>query len=249
MYILRLENLDQTRARADYEAAIYADLSWLGLVWPEPVLRQSERLSTYADALDRLTSLGVTYPCRCTRAEVRAALLAPQEGSAEPPCGAIYPGTCRHRDMAEAGPRDAIRLDLKKAFAVLGGEALTWYETGPAYAGTHKVDSDVMGRCIGDVVLARKDIGSAYHLAVVVDDAAQDITHVIRGMDLLNSTPLHRLLQALLELPVPTWHHHRLIRDETGKRLAKRDHARAIRTYREAGLKPEDVRRMVDLNN
>jgi glutamyl-Q tRNA(Asp) synthetase len=245
-FLLRIEDTDRTRARPEYEAAIYEDLAWLGVTWPEPVWRQSERLGVYAGALERLGRLGVAYPCRRTRADIRTALIAPQEGATHlSPDGVVYPGTCRSRSMAECGPGDAIRLDLDRALALLSGQALTWRETGPAHAGTHALNPEAMRRQIGDVVLARKDIGAAaYHLSVVVDDAAQGVTHVIRGEDLLEATPIHRLLQALLELPVPVWHHHPLIRDETGKRLAKRNDACAIRTYREAGRTPEDVRRM-----
>ncbi|MEZ5828059.1 MAG: tRNA glutamyl-Q(34) synthetase GluQRS [Hyphomicrobiales bacterium] len=242
--LLRIEDIDMTRARSEYEAAIFEDLTWLGMTWAEPVWRQSERLEVYATALEQLGRLGVTYPCCCTRADIRAALSAPQEGATS----AVYPGTCRGRSMAECGPGDAIRLDLERAFAFLGGQTLTWRETGPAHAGRHALDADAMQREIGDVVLVRKDIGAAaYHLSVVVDDAAQAVTHVIRGEDLFEATPIHRLLQALLDLPVPVWHHHHLVRDEAGKRLAKRDDARAIRTYREAGNTPEDVRRMASL--
>jgi len=243
-FLLRIEDADRARARPEYEAAIFEDLTWLGMTWPEPVWRQSERLEVYAAALERLGSLGVIYPCRCTRADIRAALSAPQEGATR----TVYPGTCRGRSMAECGPGDAIRLDLERAFALLGKQTLTWRETGPAHSGTHALDPKTMQRQIGDVVLARKDIGAAaYHLSVVVDDAAQAVTHVIRGEDLFEATPIHRLLQALLDLPVPVWHHHALVRDEAGKRLAKRDDARAIRTYREAGNTPEDVRRMAAL--
>lgn len=245
--LLRIEDIDTARARPEYEAAIYEDLAWLGMTWPEPVLRQSERVGVYASALEALARLGVTYPCRCTRADIRAALSAPQEGATHLASDSmVYHGTCRGRSMAECGPGDAIRLDLDRALALLGGQALTWRETGAAHAGTHALDPEILRRQIGDVVLGRKDIGAAaYHLSVVVDDAAQGITHVIRGEDLLETTPIHRLLQALLELPVPVWHHHRLIRDEAGKRLAKRNDACAIRTYREAGRTPDEVRRMM----
>jgi len=244
-FLLRIEDTDRSRARPEYEAAIYEDLTWLGVSWPEPVWRQSERLDIYADALERLSRLGVTYPCRCTRADIRAALSAPQEATMPlRPDGAVYPGTCRARAMAECGPGDAIRLDLSRALERLNGRTLTWRETGAAHAGAQALNPEAMRREIGDAVLARKDIGAAaYHLSVVVDDAAQGITHVIRGEDLFEATPIHRLLQALLDLPVPVWHHHPLVRDEAGKRLAKRADACAIRSYREAGWTPEDVRR------
>jgi glutamyl-Q tRNA(Asp) synthetase len=201
------------------------------------VLRQSEHLGRYAAALDRLAALGVTYPCRCTRAEIRAALSAPQEGV---PAPAVYPGTCRGRAMADAGPGDAIRLDLAGALDLAGPLAFT--EAGPLGPGRQAVDPVALVAATGDVVLGRRDIGTAYHLAMVVDDAHQGITHVVRGADLRDATPLHRLLQALLGLPVPVWHHHRLIRDEAGRRLAKRDDARAIARYRAEGRTPEELR-------
>jgi glutamyl-Q tRNA(Asp) synthetase len=242
-FLLRIEDLDRTRSRPEYEAGIYEDLAWLGVTWSGAVWRQSERLGVYAASLERLAGLGVTYPCRCTRADIRAALSAPQEGTTQfPPGGAVYPGTCRGRDMAECGAGDAIRLDLDRALTLLGGRKLTWLETGLDHAGTYRLEPAVLHRRIGDVVLARKDIGAAaYHLAVVVDDAAQGVTHVIRGEDLLEATAIHRMIQGLLDLPVPVWHHHRLVRDETGRRLAKRDGAWAIRTYRAEGRTPADL--------
>lgn len=200
------------------------------------MLRQSEHRPRYAGALARLAALGVTYPCRCTRADIRAALAAPQEGV---PAGAVYPGTCRGRPMAEAGAGDAIRLDLGRALALAG--PLEFEETGPLHTGLHRVEAEALAAGTGDVVLARRDIGVAYHLAVVVDDAYQGVTHVVRGADLRDATPLHRLLQALLGLPVPVWHHHVLVRDEAGRRLAKRDDARSIAACREAGLTPQAV--------
>jgi glutamyl-Q tRNA(Asp) synthetase len=242
---LRIEDIDRGRSRPEYEAAIRDDLGWLGLEWPEPVLRQSEHTARYGAALDRLAALGVTYPCRCTRADIRAALAAPQEGAGP---AAVYPGTCRGRTMAERGADDAVRLDLARALARVGDVgALGFSETGPAHGGWHGLDSDWLLTHVGDAVLGRRDIGVAYHLAVVVDDAAQEISHVVRGEDLWEATPLHRLLQALLGLPEPVWHHHRLIRDADGRRLAKRDDARALATLRSEGMTPGDVRRMVGL--
>lgn len=225
-----------------FESALRDDLAWLGLSWLEPALRQSEHLGRYAAALDRLAALGAVYPCRCTRAEIRAALSAPQEGVAGP---AVYPGICRGRPMADAAPGDAIRLDLARALALAG--PLVFLEEGPIRPGSHAVDGEALLAATGDVVLARRDIGTAYHLAVVVDDALQGITHVVRGVDLFDATPLHRLLQALLGMPVPVWHHHRLIRDEAGRRLAKRDDARSLATLRAEGASPDDVRRMAGL--
>lgn len=255
--LLRIEDLDHARVRPNYEAAIYEDLAWLGLSWSAPVMRQSERQVAYEAALQKLGALGLIYPCSCSRADIRAALAAPQEtedsslergaeSTRDLPFGPVYPGTCRGRSLADKGPRDALRLDLQRAFAFLGGQSLIWHETGPKKAGTHRIDEGAMIAEAGDVVLARGDIGAAaYHLAVVVDDAAQGVTDIIRGEDLLAATPIHRLLQALLDLPVPVWHHHRLIRDEEGKRLAKRDDARSIRTYREAGMRPEEIRDLI----
>ena len=249
-FVLRIEDTDLGRCRPEYEAAIRDDLAWLGIRWEEPVLRQSEHLPRYGEALDRLTALGVTYPCRCTRADIRAALAAPQERAVRlSPDGLVYPGTCRGRGMATTGARDAIRLDLARAIELLGDvRRLTWTETGPAQAGIHPLDPEMLLARLGDVVLARKDIGAAaYHLAVVVDDAHQGITHVVRGEDLLEATPLHRLLQALLGFPVPVWQHHRLVRDADGRRLAKRDDARSLAACREAGATPAEVRTLLGL--
>ncbi|MGG7644524.1 tRNA glutamyl-Q(34) synthetase GluQRS [Rhodovulum sp. YNF3179] len=250
-FLLRIEDIDRPRCRAAFETAIYEDLGWLGLAWPDPVMRQSERMPAYRAALDRLAAAGLLYPCRCTRRDIRAALAAPQETAGPAPAEAVYPGTCRGRSLAEAGPDDALRLDMHAAIGRLGGRdglaGLTWIETGAARQGAHALDADILTAQIGDIVLARRDIGTSYHLAVVVDDAEQGITEVVRGMDLVDATPIHRLLQALLALPVPAWHHHRLIRDEAGRRLAKRDDARAIRAYRAAGETPGALRRRVGL--
>lgn len=248
-FLLRIEDIDLPRCRPEFEAAIYDDLRWLGLDWPVPVMRQSERGAAYEAALARLADLGLTYPCSCTRADVRAALSAPQEGASNGPSqgpdGPVYPGTCRSRPMSDRRAGDAIRLDLTRALAVTGRIGFT--ETGPDHAGAHAASREEMVASIGDVVLARKGVGTSYHLAVVVDDAAQSITEVVRGIDLFAATPIHVLLQRLLDLPTPRYHHHRLIRDETGKRLAKRDDARAIRHYRDTGRTPADIRAMVGL--
>ncbi|MBA3323810.1 MAG: tRNA glutamyl-Q(34) synthetase GluQRS [Rhodobacteraceae bacterium] len=243
-FLLRIEDADAARCRPEFEAAIRDDLAWLGIAWPEPALRQSERLPRYAAMLERLTGMGLTYPCRCTRADIRAALSAPQEGAA----AVVYPGTCRGRLLADVGASEAVRLNLDRALEQVTAEALGFEETGPAHRGWHRLDAGLLGGRIGDVVLGRKDIGTAaYHLAVVVDDAEQGVTDVVRGEDLWEATPLHRLLQALLGLPTPVYHHHRLIRDAEGRRLAKRDDARAIARYREDGLTAAHVRALVGL--
>jgi glutamyl-Q tRNA(Asp) synthetase len=250
-FLLRIEDIDTARARPAHEAAIFEDLRWLGLDWPQPVLRQSARQPAYDAALSRLAGLGLIYPCRCTRADIAAALSAPQEERGRPPRragpdGTPYPGTCRGRSMASRTPADALRLDLARALAHPAAAGLCWQETGLG-AGRHPLDAADLLRGSGDVVLARRDIGTSYHLAVVVDDAAQGITDVVRGVDLAPATPLHRLLQALLGLPAPRWHHHRLIRDADGHRLAKRDDARALALYRADGCSPDEIRRLVGL--
>ena len=248
--LLRIEDIDRARCRPDHEAMLMEDLRWLGLDWPEPVMRQSERQPAYDAALARLGAMGLLYPCRCTRGDIRAALAAPQEGApAIGPDGPVYPGTCRGRPLAEAGPGDALRLDMDAAVGALpalraGG--IGFRDTG-LRPGWHRLDPDRLLAGIGDVVLARPGLGTAYHLAVTVDDAAQGIGEVTRGEDLFAATDIHRLLQALLGLPTPDYHHHRLIRDEAGKRLAKRDDARALRRYRAEGATPADIRAMVGL--
>lgn len=242
--LLRIEDIDPVRSRAEWEAAIHDDLAWLGVDYPRPVLRQSERLDAYRAALARLEGLDVLYPCRCSRGDIRAALSAPQEGALGPD-GIIYPGTCRGRSMADAAGTDAIRLDMGRAMALVGG--LGFAETAEGLAGDYRFDTAFMRGRVGDVVLARRDFGTSYHLSVVVDDAAQGVTEVVRGVDLFDATPIHLLFQRLLDLPTPAYHHHRLIRDEAGKRLAKRDDARALAKFRAEGATPADIRRMVGL--
>ncbi|MGY6703304.1 tRNA glutamyl-Q(34) synthetase GluQRS [Roseinatronobacter sp.] len=245
-FLLRIEDIDRSRCKPAFEAQIYDDLRWLGLDWPAPVMRQSDRMPAYRAALQKLAGLGVLYPCSCTRGDVRAAMSAPQEGAPViGPDGLVYPGTCRGRGMAQAGAKDALRLDMRRALSLAGPVAFV--ESGPLRGGTQRLDPDQMIANIGDVVLARRDMGTSYHLSVVVDDAAQNITEVTRGADLFDATAIHALLQILLELPRPTYWHHDLIRDEHGKRLAKRDDARAIATYRAAGASPADIRAMVNL--
>lgn len=246
--LLRIEDTDRARCRPEFETALIADLHWLGCRWPEPPMRQSERGSAYAAALQQLSDAGLVYPCSCTRGDIRRALGAPQEGDPPPgPDGPVYPGTCRGRAIASARPGDALRLDMTRATDRLGAMAI-FTETGGGTAEQITVSPADLIQGTGDIVLARRQTGEiAYHLAVVVDDAAQNITHVLRGRDLLPATPIHVLLQTLLGLPTPVYHHHRLIRDETGKRLAKRDDARAISRYRAEGATPDDIRRMVGL--
>lgn len=242
-FLLRLEDIDRARCKPEFEVQILDDLQWLGLSWPEPVMRQSDRAAAYDRALARLESLGVTYRCTCTRAEIRAALAAPQEGAVTGPDGPVYPGTCRHAGHTDPGA--AIRLDMARATALTGPVAFE--ESGPLHPGPQRYAPDWLVENLGDIVLARRDIGTAYHLAVTVDDAAQGVTLVVRGADLFGATAIHAVLQRLLNLPTPAYHHHRLIRDETGKRLAKRDDSRALALYRAAGDSPAEIRRRVGL--
>ena len=246
-FLLRIEDIDQTRARASWEEQIYQDLAWLGLSWPEPVLRQSSRLPRYHAALEHLSALGLTYPCRCKRADIEAAAGAPQEGVPQfGPDGRIYPGTCRQRPLSDARPTDVIRLNMKAALARLPD--LSFIETSEELGGHISLDREELVQAVGDIILVRRNMGSSYHLSVVVDDADQGITDVVRGADLFESTQIHVVLQTLLDLPVPRYHHHRLIRDDQGKRLAKRDDARAISKYRAEGASPQDIRQLVGLD-
>jgi glutamyl-Q tRNA(Asp) synthetase len=245
-FLLRIEDIDRDRARPEWEAQIFDDLRWLGLDWPEPVMRQSDRGAAYQAALDRLAEMGLLYPCRCRRSDIRAALAAPQEGVMPVgPDGLIYPGICRGRGLSDAGPDDAIRLDMEAAMRVAGTVRFT--DTGPLHGGNYAFDAGFMVAQVGDVVLSRRGLGAAYHLAVVVDDAAQGVTEAVRGADLFEAAAIHALLHRLLGQPTPAFHHHDLIRDERLKRLAKRDDARALARYRDEGATPADIRRLVGL--
>jgi len=249
IFHLRIDDLDRARGRPQWEAAIIDDLRWLGLGWPEPVWRQSERLPRYRGALETLWARGLLYPCTCSRADIRAAAAAPQEGAPlHGPDGLIYPGTCRPAaPPGGALPDSPLRLDIARALAMAGG-GLHFVETGAGPDGeTGDIHLANMEKTVGDVVLARPGMGASYHLAVTCDDADQGITHAIRGRDLFAATAIHVLMQRLLGLPTPTYHHHRLIRDEAGRRLAKRDDARAIATFRAEGRTPADIRRTVGL--
>lgn len=253
-FLLRIEDIDTTRCRPEFDAAILEDLAWLGIRWDGPVLRQSARRAAHANALDRLAAAGLLFACTCTRRDL--ALSAPQEGAGGTD-GPVYPGTCRGRLPAEAraaGRPFALRLDMGRAIDALGGASavarLGWHEIGAGPAGEtgrFALDAAALRDGVGDVALARRDIGTSYHLAVVLDDAHQGVSHVTRGCDLFAAVPLHRLLQALLGLPVPVWRHHRLIRDDSGRRLAKRDDARALAACRADGAGPDEVRAILGL--
>jgi glutamyl-Q tRNA(Asp) synthetase len=250
-FLLRIEDIDETRARPEWETQIYDDLHWLGLSWETPVWRQSDHMTDYARVIDHLLDQGLLYPCTCNRRDIQAALSAPQEGiTAFGPDGPIYPGTCRGMSqMPETLQDAALRLDILLARTQIT-EPLEFLETGhrpQGDTGRIRFDHEDLTHTLGDIVLARRDMGTSYHLSVVLDDAAQGVTHVVRGADLFDATRIHVVLQKLLGLPTPAYHHHRLIRDETGKRLAKRDDARAISKYRADGATPDDIRAMVGL--
>ena len=242
-FLLRIEDIDRSRARAAWEEQIYDDLAWLGLTWEQPVMRQSERMTVYEAALDALWAGGLLYPCGCSRADIAAATSAPQEGAPLlGPDRVVYPGTCRPL-AAPTGlrPTDVpLRLDMAKACSLIK-LPLHFTEEGRGNPKTISFDTADMVASVGDIVLSRRDMGTSYHLSVVLDDAAQDITHVVRGRDLFDATRIHIVLQHLLGLPHPIYHHHRLIRDEDGKRLAKRDNARAISKYRADGMSKIEI--------
>ena len=237
-FLVRLEDIDATRCRAEFADAALADLAWLGIDWDGAVRRQSAHFADYRRALDRLEGLGLVYPCFCTRAAIQAEIA--RAGSApHGPEGPIYPGTCRGRAADErrrriaAGEAVALRLDVRRALAGIG--ELDWVDE---QAGSIRANP----ASHGDVVLARKEMPTSYHLAVTVDDALQGVTLVTRGEDLFTATHIHRLLQALLGLPVPHYHHHKLLTDASGRRYAKRDRALTLRALREAGRTPAEVR-------
>lgn len=241
-FLLRIEDTDQSRARAQWEKQIYDDLAWLGLTWERPVRRQSDHLRSYSNALEIIEKKDLIYPCSCRRADIEVAAGAPQEGVAQfGPDGRIYPGTCRHRAVHEGRAEDALRLNMKRAAETLAAPLL-YHETG-LDSGPQKVRPDALLSQVGDVVLQRRNGQIAYHLAVVVDDALQGVSDVVRGADLAEATQIHVLLQSLLGLPTPRYHHHKLIRDSAGKRLAKRDDATAISTLRSQGQSANDIRR------
>jgi glutamyl-Q tRNA(Asp) synthetase len=239
-FLLRLEDIDQTRCRDEYAAAILDDLVWLGLSWDGPVRRQSEHLDDYRRALDRLEAMAVLYPCFCTRSEIRDEI-ARAGGAPHAQSGPPYPGTCRGlglRQRAEkqrSGIDYALRLDLARALALTG--PIEWVEEEED--GPHRKLGDPAP--LGDVVLARKDVPTSYHLAVTVDDAIQGVTLVTRGEDLTPATHVHRVLQALLGLPTPRYRHHELVTDAMGRRLSKRDRALTIRSMRQSGIGPAEI--------
>ena len=240
-FLLRIEDIDPGRCRPEFEDAIIEDMAWLGLEWAEPVWRQSERMDVYGAALETLDAMGLLYPCFCTRKDIAAEI--GRSGAAphlthDGPDGPVYPGICKALDgPARAariadGEAHALRLDMDAAIAHAG--PLTWHDRT-------RGEQDATPEIFGDVVLARKDVATSYHLAVTVDDAAQGVTLVTRGSDLFAATHIHRLLQALLGLDVPEWHHTPLLANSDGARLAKRDKAFTLRAMREAGADPDEI--------
>jgi glutamyl-Q tRNA(Asp) synthetase len=253
LLLLRIEDIDRARCRPEYETAIYEDLAWLGLAWEEPVRRQSAHWDDYRAALGRLDAMGLVYPSFESRAEI-AMMVAGREAKGrwprDPDGAPLYPGAAKTLPEAERKRRMgnepyALRLDMAAALKRVG--TLDWRESGEGPRGeTGAVAADPAAW--GDVVLARKDTPTSYHLAVTVDDAVQGITDVVRGNDLFYATGVHRLLQALLDLPAPRYHHHRLILDSDGKKLSKSTAATGLRELRAAGKTPADIRRMVGLD-
>lgn len=242
-FLLRIEDIDRARCRPEHEATILEDLHWLGLDWAQPVLRQSDRMAIYDDALAALEIFDLLYPCFCTRKDI-AHEIANAGHAPHGPDGPVYPGTCRAMDPGKRAERVArgdiyaLRLKMDEAMA----------QAGPLHfadraAGQVAVDPTAFG----DVVLARKDVPTSYHLSVVVDDAAQGVTLVSRGEDLLPATHIHRVLQTLLGLPEPEYAHHPLLTDECGRRFAKRDRSETIEALRKAGKTPEDVRALAGM--
>lgn len=230
-FLLRIEDIDTGRARPAFEQAIYEDLAWLGLDWEKPVRRQSEHFDAYARALERLDTMGLLYACDCRRSDITRIAQTRGDWPNDPDGSPHYPGTCRHkphrpaRETLAAGGV-ALRLDMRKAVDQAGRE-LSWRE------GDATVVADPLRW--GDVILARKDTPASYHIAVVVDDALQGVTSVVRGRDLYHATSVHRLLQRLLDLPEPRYVHHDLLRDSTGEKLAKSRGSESLRALRAAG--------------
>jgi glutamyl-Q tRNA(Asp) synthetase len=276
-FLLRIEDIDRSRARPEFETAIYEDLAWLGLEWETPVRRQSEHFDDYARALERLDAMGLLYPCDCKRSDIAHVAAADANWPRDPDGAALYPGTCRSKPrrparelLARGGV--ALRLDMRKAVG-MAGQGLSWREAAPSlFAGEGTLTTEILdeGRPLlplprsgggvgrgpaqhalieahpsrwGDVVLARKDTPASYHLAVVVDDAGQGVTNVVRGRDLFQATSVHRLLQRLLDLPEPDYFHHALILDDAGEKLAKSRGSQTLRDLREAGVSAREARR------
>ena len=243
-FLLRIEDIDPVRCSPDFEDAIYEDLAWLGLEWETPIRRQSDQYADYKTAIDSLNHKNLLYPCFCTRKEIRAEIL--KSGNApHGPDGFLYPGTCRTMAQANVDEKNsadapyALRLNVEKAMKTIT-TPLTFQEKG--------IEVLAEPETLGDVVIARKDIMTSYHLAVVVDDHLQQISHVVRGEDLFHASHIHRLLQALLGLETPLYYHHPLLLGADGKRFAKRDKSLTLKSLRESGMAPIDVIKLFKLH-
>jgi glutamyl-Q tRNA(Asp) synthetase len=252
-FLLRIEDIDGTRCRPEYEAAIYEDLHWLGVAWEEPVRRQSDHLDDYRAAIAMLSDMGLLYPSFESRSEI-VALVAERETHGnwprDPDGAPLYPGTSKQlaaaaRTRRMANEPYALRLDMEAAVARAG--ALQWDETGAEPNGERGLIA-ADPRAWGDVVLARRETPTSYHLSVVIDDATQGVSHVVRGQDLFWATSVHRLLQTLLGLPMPTYHHHRLLLGGDGCKLSKSTQSTGLRELRAAGMTPRDIRRIIGLD-
>ena len=256
-FLVRIEDIDTGRSREHLVAQIFDDLAWLGLDWERPVLRQSEHFGDYLTAAGRLEAMGLLYPCFATRSEIRAAVEAREAGGQpvprDPDGAPLYPGVHKHLSRSEvarrkaAGEAFALRIDMDKAIAaartMAGPDGLSWIALEAPNGAVRRIKAHP--ERWGDAVIVRKDVPASYHIAVVVDDARQGITHVTRGQDLEAATDLHRLLQVLLGLSAPVYHHHRLVTDAAGGKLAKRAGSESLRSLREKGAQPADIRKMI----
>lgn len=241
-FVLRMEDIDTARCTRAFDAAALEDLHWLGLHWQEPVRRQSAHFADYRRVQTRLAGEGLLYPCFCSRGDISRAIAEKSDWPRDPDGSPLYPGTCRHLQPAERAARQAMeahawRIDMAAAVGLTG--ALHWTEWSDA--GTRSVAAEPLAW--GDVILARKDIGTSYHIAVVTDDAMQGMTHVVRGYDLFAATAVHRVLQTLLGLPAPIYRHHPVLRDPAGDKLAKSRGATPLRQLRAGGMTAADLRR------
>jgi glutamyl-Q tRNA(Asp) synthetase len=248
--LLRIEDIDIDRCHPEFEQAIYEDLDWLGLSWEIPVRRQSQHFDVYAAALDRLRARKLIYPCFCSRGEIMASVAGKSDWPRDPDGSPLYPGLCKHLSEAErsrrlaSGRHAARRIDMAAALKAVGSR-LGWRERRGSGADADGRDVTAEPALWGDALLARKDIQTSYHIAVVIDDALQGVSDVVRGEDLFMATHLHRLLQALLDLPAPSYHHHGLLRDASGQKLSKSLRAKSLRALRQEGLSPGAARNML----
>ena len=239
VFKLRIEDIDITRCKIEYENAIIKNLTWLGLKWDEKIMRQRNRYKSYNLAIDKLMKEDLLYPCSCSRTDVKKALSAPH---IEDTSSLVYPGTCK-KVKPNKGVK-ALRLNIDKAIKKLGNDKLYFYETGITVGNSHEkrsISNETLKRKFGDLVVARKDIGTSYNLSVIIDDSAQEVTHVTRGIDLLDVTPIQVLLQRILGLQTPTYHHHKLICDDDGKKLSKRSNSQSISNLIREGFSSSEV--------